>query len=405
MPKYNSKKEWETAADNLFAKGKTAQEINTLVGQYEGPEGTFTIQQAAKSKRGFTVVDKDKRKIRNDKRVEMERSQSMGVGDTVEPRGTTDQSLRAELKAGKGKEIHHRISLIQNTPFFDGLSPQQQKEFVTWANKQGWKLGNQPGNPEIVIPKADHTATHGWLRQNGIEGTKHQKALIERIQNMNMDDRKFAFRNYMEYVQGGADEFMLDSLGSRSVSPTHNAAQQRNREFLNTDAERERLRNSVGTIQSGPNKGQRLPYNRRTIGDAIIRDIRSSGRKALSAFPLAPLAAGLLSSGQAFAEGNVAEGVAEATGAIVGEVPIVGDALVSTVEGTPVADGTVTGWNRDRLLNPLHYGKKGPNVPRPGQREKIERLKANPSSERGYETIQRVVTDGWNGLKQLFMSQ
>ena len=414
MSTYKSKIEWETAADNLFAKGKTPQEINTLIGQYEGPEGTFTIQQAAKSKRGFTVVDKDKRNIRNAKRVEMERSQSMGVGDTVEPRGTTDKSLRTELKAGTGQEIHHRISLIQNTPFFDGLSQQEQKEFVTWANKQGWSLGNQPGNPEIVIPKAEHTATHGWLRQNGIEGTKHQKALIERIQGMNMDDRKFAFRNYMEYVQGGADEFMLESLGSRSVSPTHNDAQQRNRDFLSSDTESERLRNSVGTVESGPNKGRRLPVNRRTLGDAIIRDVQNSGpkvdipkvnRRTLQALPLAPLVAGLVSSGQAFAKGEVAEGLAEATGAIVGEVPVVGDALVSTVEGTAVADGTVTGWNRDRLLNPLHYGKNGPNVPRPGQREKVERLKANPSSERGYETIQRVVTDGWNGIKQLFMSQ
>ena len=277
MPEYQTKLEWEAAADNMFADGISPQEINKQIGTYVGEEGTFTIQQAKSSKRGFTVVDKNKRGVRNAKRVEMERSQSMGLGDTVEPRGTTSTSLRNELGASKGLEIHHRISLIQNTPFFDGLSEADQQHFVSWANEQGWKLGNQPGNPEIVIPKGDHTATHGWLRKNGIEGTKHQKALIQRIQNMNMDDRKFAFRNYMEYVQGGADEFMLDSLGPKSVSPSHNTAQQRNRDFLARDTEAQRLRNSVGNIESGPRAGQPLPVNRRTLGDAIIKDLRMKG--------------------------------------------------------------------------------------------------------------------------------
>jgi hypothetical protein len=275
MAKFNSKKEWENTADRLISEGKTPQEINQIVGEYNGPEGRFTVQQAKSSKRGWVAVDKNNREKRNAKRVEMERSQSMGVGDTVEPRGTTSTSLRSELGAGKGMEIHHRISLIQNTPFFDGLNETEQREFVTWANKQGWKLGNQPGNPEIIIPKADHTATHGWLRQNDIEGPKGpQKRIQERIRGMNIDDRKFAFRNYMEYVQGGADEFMLDSLGEKSVSPSHNEAQQQNREFLARDAEAERLRNSVGTIESGPRKGQPLPVNRRTLGDAIIKDLR-----------------------------------------------------------------------------------------------------------------------------------
>ena len=128
MSEFNSKKEWEAAADKLFADGVSPQDINSIVGEYNGPEGIFTVQQAKKSKRGWTPVDKNKRAARNAKRVKMEKDQSMGIGDTVEPRGTTSDSLRSELGAVKGDEIHHRISLIQNTPFFDGLSEAESRE-------------------------------------------------------------------------------------------------------------------------------------------------------------------------------------------------------------------------------------------------------------------------------------
>ena len=64
---FKTKKEWETAADKLFAEGKSPQEINKIVGEYKGPEGTFTVQQAAKSKRGWTAVDRDARARRNQK--------------------------------------------------------------------------------------------------------------------------------------------------------------------------------------------------------------------------------------------------------------------------------------------------------------------------------------------------
>ena len=386
MPEFKSKKEWERFVDQGLSSGKTPQEMNTLAGLYDGPEGQYTVQQAKKSKRGWTAVDKNKRAVRNAKRDHMERSQSMGVGDTVEPRGTTNTSLRKELGATKGLEIHHRISLIQNTPFFDGLSEPDQREFVTWANKQGWKLGNQPGNPEIVIPKGDHTATHGWLRENGIEGTKHQKSLIKKIQGMNMDDRKFAFRNYMEYVQGGADEFMLDSLGPKSVSPSHTQAQQRNRDVLARDTEAQRLRNSVGNIASGPRAGQRLPINRRTLGDSIIRDVKK-GAKWL---PLLGIGAAVTDAGSAFAQGNTAEGVAHLVGGAVGEVPIVGDVAVESVTGTPTADGTVTGQQRLRAERPTDYGAAGPNLTTPQQSNRAALLRKDPSQERGYETIQRV---------------
>ena len=118
------------------------------------------------------------------------------------------------------------------------------------------------------------------------------------------------------------------------------------------------------------------------------------GRKGIGRALKLPVLAGLMAAGGTLLSGGGAE--AAAGEFIEAENPL---------SGGPLGDGTVSGYKQERNNNPIHYGKNGPNVPRPGQREKVERLKANPSSERGYETIQRVVTDGWNGLKQLFMSQ
>jgi hypothetical protein len=410
MPKFDDKKAWERFVDQGIASGKTPQEMNALSGLYVGPEGRFKVHQARKSKRGWTAVDADKRDKRDAKRVEMERVQSLGVGDTVEPRGTNNTSLRNELGATKGLEIHHRISLIQNTPFFDGLSEKEQREFVTWANKNGWNLGNQPGNPEIVIPKGEHTRTHGWLRENGIEGTKHQNKLIKKIQGMSMDDRKFAFRNYMEYVQGGADEFMLDYLGPKSVSPSHADAQQRNRDFLARDTQVENLRNSVGNIETGPRAGQRLPINRRTLGNSIIKDLQvpKSAVRAAGVLPAVSLITGFGQAGHAASKGDIPGAIAHGVGAVVGEVPIFGDVINESVTGTSVADATIKGQNRRELQTPALGGKQGPAVPTQRQSQAAARAKVireDPSQERGYETIQKVwnegsrMVGGW--LKQL----
>lgn len=276
--KFASKQEWEATADRMFADGISPQEINKTIGTYSGKEGTFTIQQAKSSKRGFTVVDKDKRGKRNAKRLQMERSQSMGVGDTVEPPSTTDSKLRKQMGAGTGQEIHHRISLIQNTPFMEGLSETEQREFVSWADSEGWDLGNRPGNPDIIVSKAEHTGEHAWMRENEIEGPRGpQKRLTERFKNMNLEQRKAAFRDYMNYVQGGVDQRLDESLGQRAFSQRHSDAQKKNAAISDFSTDMAATRSKLGKIESGPRAGQPKPVNRRTLGDAIINEQRGKG--------------------------------------------------------------------------------------------------------------------------------
>ena len=89
--KFKSKKAWEAEADKLIAAGKTPQEVNKLLGPYSGPEGNFTIQQAAKTKRGIVIVDKDKRKARGARRTNALKEQDQKLLETLEKAGYTPE--------------------------------------------------------------------------------------------------------------------------------------------------------------------------------------------------------------------------------------------------------------------------------------------------------------------------
>jgi hypothetical protein len=118
------------------------------------------------------------------------------------------------------------------------------------------------------------------------------------------------------------------------------------------------------------------------------------GRKGIGKVLKIPVLGGAIAAGGALLSGA---GAQAAVGEFIeAENPLSGGAL---------ADGTVTGMQADERNRPLHYGKNGPNVPRPGQRERAQQLRINPSSEMGIETIGRYVKDSWNTLKQLMIPQ
>jgi len=120
-----------------------------------------------------------------------------------------------------------------------------------------------------------------------------------------------------------------------------------------------------------------------------------------TAIPLAGAVIGFGQAGHAASQGDYAGAVAHSVGAVVGEVPIVGDVAVESVAGTAVADGTVTGRQQDVAARPSYYGKSGPDLSTPEQSNRAAVLRKDPTQERGYETIGRVINSGWNKLGQL----
>ena len=100
----------------------------------------------------------------------------------------------------------------------------------------------------------------------------------------------------------------------------------------------------------------------------------------------------------AYAAGNNVEAAGHLIAGAVGEVPVVGDALVMAANGEAVADTTVDGFEKRQTemqqeINqyPSRYRKSGPNIPTEN---------ANPSINNGYKTVIR----GVNGILKTFGS-
>lgn len=124
--------------------------------------------------------------------------------------------------------------------------------------------------------------------------------------------------------------------------------------------------------------------------------------RALSFVPLLGIVDSIKNSANAAMKGDVPGAIAHGVGGAVGEIPLVGDAAVESVSGTPVADGTLSGHKRAQLEAPSYYGKKGPDLTTPEQNQRAQVLRKDPGQERGYETIQRVATSLRDRLKSLF---
>lgn len=162
---FKTKKEWEATADKLFAEGKSPQEINKIVGEYNGPEGRFTIQQAQKSKRGFTVVDKNKRKNRNAKRNNAIKEQDDKLVETLKKGGVDDVEAQAILKKEKAgyADIEHQAKKLN-------------KEFGPGAFNAGHETaaleggGNYGRNARVEIGKSRIRADGTRMRGNQSRG-------------------------------------------------------------------------------------------------------------------------------------------------------------------------------------------------------------------------------------------
>jgi hypothetical protein len=327
-----------------------------------------------------------------ERRGSMEVDQTLGAKTQKE---ATAQFNQASRDAGVQKgvhQMHHMRTLNQYEPLLAGLNEADTIEALEWFENEGFPLGNNKGNllKQYMNQSAGGTtiadthqgtgSIHKWMRHNRLEPTTKQaeyKRLAKLFEGKSLNERLPMYVTYLENIQGAVQE----QLG-QATSYT----------------ELNKLKAKVGTIPSGPRAGQPLPVNRRTLGDAIIKELQVPKKnpvtKGLGKALKIPLAGGLLAGGATLLSGGGAQ-------AAVGEFIEAENPL----SGGELADGTVTGFQQERNNNPIHYGKNGPNVPRPGQRERAQQLKVNPSSERGYETIGRYVKDSFNFMKQLMSSQ
>ena len=134
-----------------------------------------------------------------------------------------------------------------------------------------------------------------------------------------------------------------------------------------------------------------------TLPERQVASISKLGlkRNALrfgAAVPFAGAVIGFGQAGHAASQGDYAGAAAHTVGAVVGEVPIFGDVAVETFTGTSVADGGLDG--QQRLQQQIKQKEQE-------KTNRQEVLRKDPTQERGYETIGRVINSGWTKLGQL----
>ena len=138
---------------------------------------------------------------------------------------------------------------------------------------------------------------------------------------------------------------------------------------------------------------QGLTIDKTRPGVKLPRAGKKLASKALKFVPIAGGIDALSRSAAAAQKGDYATAGVHVAEAIVGELPY-GDGAIELVTGSGVSDGTVTGQQRDRAARPSYYGKNGPDLTTPEQSNRAALLRKDPTQERGYETIQRVIQQG-----------
>ena len=114
----------------------------------------------------------------------------------------------------------------------------------------------------------------------------------------------------------------------------------------------------------------------------------------MSFVPLLGIADAIKNSANAAMKGDMPGAIAHGIGGAVGEVPVVGDVAVESVSGSPVRTGTQTNQRQSEVTTPSRYNKQGPDLTTPAQSRRAQELRISPKSERGYETIGRVLQQG-----------
>ncbi len=180
---------------------------------------------------------------------------------------------------GQGRALHHRRGINQYRPFFEGLNQDETIELANWFRQEGYTVGNHLENlialtenakdaekynlPTTPILHQGEGSIHNWQSKVNVEPqstAKLYKQIVAEMTGKSVSERLPIIIKYLEEVQDPI-ESKLGGVGSYA----------KQRDF----------QQSLGTIPSGPRKGQPLPVNRRTIGDAIIREIRGEGGDAV----------------------------------------------------------------------------------------------------------------------------
>ena len=180
---------------------------------------------------------------------------------------------------GEGRALHHKRGINQFRPFFEGLNQDETIELANWFKQEGYAVGNHFENLIALTENAKDAerlgltsepilhqgpgSIHNWQSDVNVEPLNthplYKKLVAEMADDkgkpLSVAKRLPFIMDYLEKVQDPIEN-KLGQVGSYEQL----------RDF----------QNSIGRIKTGPRAGQRLPVNRATLAEKIIKDIRET---------------------------------------------------------------------------------------------------------------------------------
>jgi hypothetical protein len=237
---------------------------------------------------------------------------------------TPDDTGHHMVQSRTGGDALTDIEYSRSGPIISRLSDKHQR---TFGNTTGPR-GNLP--PEMSLSnfahKSDDRAT-GLERESGI-GKNTDKSTTAH----NRGTAYYANMKGVDMTDDAAVEAALDDKVSEQINQARVAAQ--------TDAPRQQfLREATGKPELY--RGA-VPKGLVLDPDVVRQSYRqlTASKGAVRLIPGVGLAAGLAAMGERAMAGDLQGAAGEGVAAVVGEVPIVGDALVMAAEGTAAGGGS-----------------------------------------------------------------
>jgi len=270
--------EYSDLASRMYDAGSSREEVVSELGVMRSPlnkenyphvqfedqdvENIGIARSSGKNKDGTTRIKNEsiyEGANTANRRVKSEMNQSITTDEDGNFEYHRFDTNKRKAKLEPGMDLHHKRTIQQYSPFYEGLNDQDAIELTNWFRDEGYPVGNNKANL-LPMKESDHMgegSIHEWMDQHKLNpksNMKEFKKLAAIFKDLPLNERLPLIVKYLEFIQEAVEE----KMGTKSSYSTV-------QDFLD----------SLGTIPSGPKKGQRMPRNRRTIGDKIIKDLQS----------------------------------------------------------------------------------------------------------------------------------
>ena len=367
--------EWRKEGRRLKKEGLSIEKIQEKIGKYNG---TFRLEHSNSKGINFRNVS-----IRN-ARAELEKV----------PESSRELFPKGLDPKDPNSFEHYKGTVAQDKLGIDARTRTASQERGIKYNKghgQSAKTGGPTSSRNLMLENGSRNSAHGSANPNRASLLNTGVATSWKEDAINYQDA-----SGLPLEQTPRDNQIIRNAPADKVDEVTRQVQDARWKAIKENPNARPIRtNPNPQVKNPPTKQnfQGLTIDKTRPGVKLPRAGKKLAKKALSLVPIAGGIDALSRSAAAAQKGDYATAAVNVGEAIVGELPG-GDAVIESVIGTGVADGTVKGQQRDRAARPSYYGKKGPDLTTPEQSNRAALLRKDPTQERGYETLGRVIQQG-----------